>query len=278
MIPPDDYIMFLKFSEQRWIDSLVNGNFSFSCVGKFIQQAQATGDTVQGDSFEGYFARLKKDDKRLTIMRFRLKDDLEESNDGNYVLLRRKSALTVPIFCIYGYQCIDAVNEAPSSGKTRIRHNFDERLFDAFANKWDSAVVADDRRATYVIFQAKAFANRIMEMRDKEVKNMFEKKRRAERHVFPNCVLAGRIQYDIDERKEFFIDPTINYPELLHKRCEYAYQYETRIYFPDIHLSHILDRKLVAVSAFDKSEYRIDHMPMTMNMTANVARWKREDK
>lgn len=175
MIPPDNYIIFLKFSEQRWIDSLVNGNFSFSCVGKFIQQAQATGDTVQGDSFEGYFARLKKDDKRLTIMRSRLKDDLEESNDGNYVLLRRKSALTVPIFCIYGYQCIDAVNEAPSSGKTRIRHNFDERLFDAFANKWDSAGVADDRRTTYVILQAKAFANRIMEMRDKEVKNMFEK-------------------------------------------------------------------------------------------------------
>ena len=88
VIPPDNYIIFLKFSEQRWIDSLVNGNFSFSCVGKFIQQAQATGDTVQGDSFEGYFARLKKDDKRLTIMRSRLKDDLEESNDGNYVLLR----------------------------------------------------------------------------------------------------------------------------------------------------------------------------------------------
>lgn len=60
MIPPDNYIIFLKFSEQRWIDSLVNGNFSFSCVGKFIQQAQATGDTVQGDSFKGYFARLKK--------------------------------------------------------------------------------------------------------------------------------------------------------------------------------------------------------------------------
>lgn len=175
MIPPDHYIMFLKFSEQRWIDSLINGNFSFSCVGKFIQQAQETGDTVQGDCFEGYFARMKKDDKRLFIIRSKLKDDLEESDDGKYVLLRRKSALTVPIFCIYGYQCIDAVNEAPSSGKTKIRHNFDERLFDAFANKWDSTVVADDRRATYAIFQAKAFCDRIMEMREKEKKDMLKK-------------------------------------------------------------------------------------------------------
>lgn len=277
MIPPDNYIIFLKFSEQRWIDSLVNGNFSFSCVGKFIQQAQATGDTVQGDSFEGYFARLKKDDKRLTIMRSRLKDDLEESNDGNYVLLRRKSALTVPIFCIYGYQCIDAVNEAPSSGKTRIRHNFDARLFDAFANKWNSSIVADDRRATYVILQARAIANRIAEMRDKELKNMLKKQRR-ERKALANRVLTDRIQYDIDERGEFFINPIDNYPELLHKRCEYAYQYETRIYFPDIHLSHIFDRKSVAVSAFDKSEYRIDHMPMRMNITADVVRWKKKDE
>lgn len=277
MIPPDNYIIFLKFSEQRWIDSLVNGNFSFSCVGKFIQQAQATGDTVQGDSFEGYFARLKKDDKRLTIMRSRLKDDLEESNDGNYVLLRRKSALTVPIFCIYGYQCIDAVNEAPSSGKTKIRHNFDERLFDAFANKWDSTVVADDRRATYAIFQAKAFCDRIMEMREKEKKDML-KKRRVERAACPNRVLADRIQYDIDEREEFFINPTDTYPELLHKRCEYAYQYETRIYFPDIHLLHIFDRKSVTVSAFNKPEYEIEHMPISMNMTANVVRRKNERK
>lgn len=33
MIPPDNYIIFLKFSEQRWIDSLVNGNFSFHAWG-----------------------------------------------------------------------------------------------------------------------------------------------------------------------------------------------------------------------------------------------------
>ena len=178
---------------------------------------------------------------------------------------------------IAGYQCIDAVNEAPSSGKTRIRHNFDARLFDAFANKWNSSIVADDRRATYVILQARAFANRIAEMRDKELKNMLKKQRR-ERKALANRVLADRIQYDIDERGEFFINPTDNYPELLHKRCEYAYQYETRIYFPDIHLSHIFDRKSVAVSAFDKSEYRIDHMPMRMNITADVVRWKKKDE
>lgn len=163
-------------------------------MGKFIQQAQATGDTVQGDSFKGYFARLKKDDKRLTIMRSRLKDDLEESNDGNYVLLRRKSALTVPIFCIYGYQCIDAVNEAPSSGKTRIRHNFDARLFDAFANKWNSSIVADDRRATYVILQARAFANRIAEMRDKELKNMLKSKEGREKLLL---IVSLQIEYSM---------------------------------------------------------------------------------
>ena len=137
--------------------------------------------------------------------------------------------------------------------------------------------MADDRRATYVILQARAFANRIAEMRDKELKNMLKKQRR-ERKALANRVLADRIQYDIDERGEFFINPTDNYPELLHNRCEYAYQYETRIYFPDIHLSHIFDRKSVAVSAFDKSEYRIDHMPMRMNITADVVRWKKKDE
>ena len=94
------------------------------------------------------------------------------------------------------------------------------------------------------------------------------------KYVFDAVIPEGMT----DENTKFFINPTDNYPELLHKRCEYAYQYETRIYFPDIHLSHIFDRKSVAVSAFDKSEYRIDHMPMRMNITADVVRWKKKDE
>ena len=65
MIKSDDYLLFLKFSEQRWIQNLIEGIMSFSCIGYFINLAQKSDNKEQGDDFEGFFARLKSDDTML---------------------------------------------------------------------------------------------------------------------------------------------------------------------------------------------------------------------
>lgn len=40
MIPDENAIMMYKFSENRWIKNILEGELSFSCAGAFINQAK----------------------------------------------------------------------------------------------------------------------------------------------------------------------------------------------------------------------------------------------
>lgn len=69
MVPDDHGVILFRFGEKRWIEKIADGNLSFSCAGAFINQAKKTGNTVQGDEYEGIFARLYPDDSRIDKMK-----------------------------------------------------------------------------------------------------------------------------------------------------------------------------------------------------------------
>lgn len=114
----------MKISQKKWIEKLRNGSACFNTVNFYIEKGLSGGNDEQGDKYEGVFARLLKHDSKVEEMEKLLKDDLEVILDGEYVLLRRKSARTIPVFCIYGLYIEDAkilsIKET-SKGKSELK-------------------------------------------------------------------------------------------------------------------------------------------------------------
>ena len=71
MIPNEHAIMIYKFNENRWIEKILEGKLSFSCAGAFIAQAKHTGNIIQGDKFEGVFARQDSNNAQEVGQRLR---------------------------------------------------------------------------------------------------------------------------------------------------------------------------------------------------------------
>lgn len=103
MIPNEHAIMIYKFNKNRWIEKILEGKLSFSCAGAFIAQAKHTGNIIQGDKFEGVFARQHKDNPKIVIMRKKLGKDLEEIPDGDYIFLMKKRKIKANFLrlCLY---------------------------------------------------------------------------------------------------------------------------------------------------------------------------------
>ena len=162
MIPNEHAIMIYKFNENRWIEKILEGKLSFSCSGAFIAQAKHTGNIIQGDKFEGVFARQHKDNPKIVIMRKKLGKDLEEIPDGDYIFLRRSAKLK-PIFCVFAYTANDAIKDGnpQTTGRQRVRLNFDRRLFDGFANESVKNVISTSHLFTVVLLQPKPFVDKI---------------------------------------------------------------------------------------------------------------------
>lgn len=249
--------MFFRFSEQRWINAIINGELSFSCAGAYVRQAMHTDNDIQGDRYEGIFARLENDDKRIQLMKTQLGDDLKIIPDGDYTLLKRKSAMLKPIFCLYGYKAIDALSDAGEIhqlGKTTIRHEFDPNMYSGFSGDWKNNVIADDYRFTILIMEPKPLVDRI----DTAFRN----------YGIPH--IKGIVDYKLREGKTFFIEPTPLYKELFCKDPKYAYQYETRICLHKNTFSSIFDRFSLKIGKLTEKEYKTDHMPLVMYTTVNI--------
>lgn len=60
-----DIELCMKVSEKQWIESLQNGTACFNPVDVFIKKAERNGNNEQGDRYEGVFARLHTNDKRV---------------------------------------------------------------------------------------------------------------------------------------------------------------------------------------------------------------------
>ena len=131
------YVIYFKFGKNRWIKRLIDGDLSFSCAGKFVYDAKKTGNTIQGDELEGVFARLKINDSRVSEMKNKLQNDLEILPDvDGYVMLRRKSALLKPIFCVYGYKDEDILSDCVDlkPGSNLATHFFNEDMYSGFSD------------------------------------------------------------------------------------------------------------------------------------------------
>lgn len=204
-----DIVLCMKVSEKQWIKLLRNGQVCFNPVETFITKAETSGNNEQGDKYEGIFARIKTDDMRLEKLRKRFGDDLEETIECGYVLLRRKSSRNIPVFCAYGIKkdelkiVEDSIQEEAGEYKCTVEYDFPDKIYNGFldcADVWG--------------FYASSghFCAALEEALDR------------------NHLLYAKavISYDIDPTKEFYFEPDSEYSELNHKRRDLEYQHETR--------------------------------------------------
>lgn len=261
MIPNDHGLMLFRFGEKRWIEKIVEGNLSFSCAGAFINQAKKTGNKVQGDLYEGVFAKLFSNDSKIREMELKLGNDLEKICYNGYVLLRRKSAKLKPIFCFYGYTARDLLEEANIEhlGENTIRHDFDDRMFSGFSNGENIRnVVSEDRRFTMLTLMPQPFADRIKFFMTLNGYGFVMKK----------------VNYELLANETFFIEPTPEYNELFHKFPEYSYQCEARICMKNMIFSNIFERFDFDIGKMKPEEYHLNYDKLYFTLDAVIARRK----
>ena len=214
--PDDNVLLFFKFSEKQWIQKLVDGELSFSCIDSFIKQAISSGNDIQGDPYEGVFAHLRIDNVLVEEMRTKLGSDLEEIPDGDFLYLRRYSAKTKPIFCIYAHKNLDAsANVAsPTSGWKTVVFRFDSKMYSGF--------VPNSKTNTFtgVLLKSDVFHENVI-----NALNAYK----------PSLSYnIKHVRYQDITGADFFIEPTDDYPELFIKSTKYVYQNESRICISNI--------------------------------------------
>lgn len=248
--------LFFKFGKYKWMKKLANGELSFSCTGNFINEAIKTGNEIQGDAFEGVFARLKNNDYRIDLMKEKLKDDLEVLEDTEpYVLLRRKSSKYKPIFCLYSYTYDDIYNECtdPKIGANLVEHKFHEDMYSGFAESLSiKNVLSLDEQFTQVIFsKSENFLNRL------------KCAILSQDHIFK----ISRVNYTEFEKEEFFIEPSATYNELFYKFPQYKGQHEARICLLDMNFNDCSERYSLNIGVLSDDECIIEHKPFYFKST-----------
>lgn len=253
MIPNDDAVLLCKFGERRWMERLAAGEVSFSCPGKFVYQAKQTSNDVQGDLYDGIFARLVPDDPRIDRMKNELGRDLEQISDGEYIILRRRSAKLKPIFCMYSYTAGDILSDGSisSSGIHDVRHDFDEKMYSGFSDSLAiKNVISDTHRFTQLTFQPKTFVDQFKNaMRQNGIKYVMK-----------------RVNYELFEQDTFFIEPTDQYDELFYKFPKYKYQLEARICLIDMKFGCIFDRHNIQIGALPATDFWMTYNPLYMKL------------
>jgi len=210
----------MKIAEKEWAEALKNGSVCFSPVGDFINQGETTGNNEQGDKYEAVFARLKHGDQRIAKMQERLSTDLEIIEDNEYVMLRRKSARTIPVFCLYGFlqedgRLVEVQEKEDGSLSATIQFIPSEKMFFDFL-KGKDLDIHDIYCTGFSIGHMKTAIESELDQ-----KNIYHR--------------IAQIKYDLSYDDEFFIEPSEEYNELNHKGKEFAYQKEVRMILPKTH-------------------------------------------
>lgn len=178
----------MKIGEEKWIKKLENGSACFSPIADYIKKGEKENNNEQGDKYEGVFARLKKNDTRIHDMEDRLKDDLEEIEDGEYILLRRKSSRTVPVFCLYGFYKEDAQMIELSSNNVKLELIPSSKMYNEFLNGVSST---EEKKVAWTLFFSLGHLQHNIQtaLDNKHVNYRFAK-----------------VQYDLFDGDEFFIE------------------------------------------------------------------------
>lgn len=226
----------MKISQQKWIESLKNGSAWFSAIGEYIKKAEETGNDQQGDKYEGVFAHCRKNSDIYNASLNQFGSDLETIDDGEYCFLRRKSSRKVYAFCMYGIKNTelqiqpDSLYIENNIMKAKFSYVIDSKMYSDFLQ--DGTASAD-------ITGFYCSAGHINEAIEKELnKNGYS-------------WIRKMVKYDIDLDKEFYIEPSEDYPELMHKRKDLSYQHESRF--------------LVFDFKNEKTGFSLDYIPLSNN-------------
>ncbi len=203
----------MKVGQECWINKLKKGEACFSLVNDFIEEGERTNNNEQGDKFEGVFARLEKTNPKIDEMSKRLGKDLEIIEDGDYVLLRRKSCRSKQVFCLYGLYIEDAILiKETDLGEGKVLNKYilipSKKMFGDFLN---------GNNTTSISTWGVSFSLGHLQRR-------FEEKLE-EKGI--GCQLV-KVKYDFADNDEFFIEPTDDYQELGYKTKRLSYQKEAR--------------------------------------------------
>lgn len=239
------------------MDKIKEGHISFSCIGKFIQQANISGNNIQGDSLEGVFAKLKKDDERIADYYNKLGKDLEIIAKDDYVYLRRKSSKLIPIFCLYSYKARDIISEnnIRYPGIQKLNHTFDKRMYSGFSNVIDIPnVLNPDRIFTQLAIRPGSFVDRIKEAGK----------------ISGNRIESRNVNYEFFAQEQFCLNLNDKYEELFYKFPEYSYQHESRIILPFRRFHSISERYELNLSPFNEGDIYETHVPLYLEFMADI--------
>lgn len=254
MIPEENALILFKFGVAKWMKALKDGKVSFSCPGQYINIAKDSGNSEQGDLYEGVFARLKGTDPRIEQCRGKLGEDLEILPDGDFVLLRRKSTYFIPTFCFYSFRGIDLLQNVSRPGLQQVRHDFDERMYSSFSS---NAVLNDnpDDTPTTLILQAAPFQEQVVQA--------------VQRENFR--VEISHINYTLFENEEFYIEPTDQRKELFYKFPKYSYQKEARILLHGLKIKNLNERYTLDIGPLsDKDASLITGIKVYFEVCADI--------
>ncbi len=261
----------MKIGEEKWIKKLYDGEVCFSPVGDFIVEGETTGNNEQGDKYEGVFARLKKDNPLIRKMNETLGDDLEKILDGDYVLLRRKSCKEVPVLCLYGMYKEDAEEIERKMLKdgtvqSTLQFQLSNKMYDEFLN---ADLTNDEKIEPWSMGMSLGHFQIAIEK---------ELDKRGIQHK------AVKINYDLSDTEEFFIEPTNNYDELAHKSDRLNYQKEIRWILPNMHQMDKLVLPYTPLSkesvgiAKGKIVFKVDvagHVKESVSVASCFNRWQK---
>ena len=135
---------------------------------------------------------------------------------------------------------------------------FDERIYEGFANDKVKNVISDENRFTMAFIQPKYFKNKIfvaLKLNNEKYKSQY-------------------VTYKDMSKKEFYIEPTNEYPELFVKSKEYDYQHELRICLYERKFKTISQRYNLKVNKFDTNNYEVVHDKIRIEYTAKFQKIK----
>lgn len=245
-IANDDTLYFcLKIGKEKHVKELYKGSICFSLVDSFIKQGESTDNREQGDPFEGVFARIERNDERINIDKQRLGEDLEIIEDGKYVMLRRKSARSIPVFCAYGIysddiKIISRTEREDGYYDLKCRVDISSKMYSKFLSNKDD---------TWGFYSSSGHFCTALDY-ELESKNIAYRK--------------ARINYSLKREPTFYIEPTDDYRELDYKLPQYEYQSEFRYI---LYKSHRVDRLILKYAPISEHSANITPNELYMELT-----------
>ncbi len=188
------------------------------------------------------------------------------------MLLRRKSCKEVPVLCLYGMYKEDAEEIERKMLKdgtvqSTLQFQLSNKMYDEFLN---ADLTNDEKIEPWSMGMSLGHFQIAIEK---------ELDKRGIQHK------AVKINYDLSDTEEFFIEPTNNYDELAHKSDRLNYQKEIRWILPNMHQMDKLVLPYTPLSkesvgiAKGKIVFKVDvagHVKESVSVASCFNRWQKK--